>query len=42
MNSLEDEVRPRVNGLADVVVGGEGEDLGAAAGPHRPAVQRVR
>ncbi len=41
MNSLEDEVWPRVDGLADVIVGREGEDLGPAAGPHRPAVQRM-
>lgn len=37
-DSLRDEVRSRVNGPADVVVGAEGEDLGPAAGPHTPAV----
>lgn len=42
MDSLEDEVWSRVDALADAVVGREGEDLGPAAGPHRPAVQRMQ
>lgn len=41
-NSLEDDARLGVEALADFVVGGEGEHPGAAAGPHRAAVQRVR
>ena len=41
MDSLEDEVGSRVDGLGDVVVGRKGEDLGPAAGPHGPAVKRV-
>lgn len=40
-DSLEAEVGSRVDGLADVVVDGEGKDLCSTPGPHRPAVQRV-
>lgn len=39
MDSLEDEVWSCVSALADIIVCSEGEDLGPAAGPHRPAVQ---
>lgn len=42
MDSLEDDARLGVEALVDFVVGGEGQDPGAAAGPHRAAVQRVR
>lgn len=37
-NSLQDEDGSGVNGLADVVVNREGEDLGPTAGPDAPAV----
>lgn len=42
MDSLEDDAWFGVEALVDFVVGGEGQDPGAAAGPHRAAVQRVR
>lgn len=42
MDSLEDEVWSRISALADIVVCSEGEDLGPAASPHRPAVQRMQ
>lgn len=41
-DSLEDDVWSGVDGPAHVVVGGEGQDLGAAAGPHARGVQRVQ
>lgn len=40
-DSLEDDVGSGVDALADIIICREGEDPGAAAGPHRPAVQRV-
>lgn len=40
-DSLENEVWSCVDGLAHIVVGGKRVDLGPAAGPHRPAVQRM-
>lgn len=41
-DSLKRGARPRIHGPGEVVVSGEGQDLGPAAGPHTPAVLPVQ